>query len=453
MIGSYARAAVQLRPAGRALRRTVRQPAANRGGALHSALRDADRINDRITAVLRAITFLALIVATGSFATAVHDHEVLLSLAGYGLAASLALCFAAVGRAPRALPWLLAVLDSGIVVHCLVAYAKQHGYPITTALAMPGADMIYVYLALAAVQQKRSLVAFTAALFIGAWVGVRVVLDDAPSLFPAEPMLAATPLSETVRLLLIGIVALTLFIAVGRARERVIFALVAQELKSRLSRYVPRTLLTALEEDPDRLNLRESRAAVLLVDIRGFTSFAERRPLPEVVRLLTEFRSLTSKLVDQYGGIVDKFMGDAILALFGSLGQQADSPARAIDCAGAVVQAVDDWNADRRRRGEPPVELAVAVHFGRVMAGVIGDETRVEYTAIGDTVNSAARMLSLCRSIGTPLLVSKDALTAAGRVPSGGWLPLEPELLRGRTRPIDLFVPAQTRPSVAEAVL
>jgi adenylate cyclase len=265
-------------------------------------------------------------------------------------------------------------------------------------------------------------------------------------------MLAAVQMSELLQLLLVGVVALALFIAVGRARERVIFALVAQELKAHLSRYVPATLLSALEDDPERLNLHESRVAVLLIDIRGFTSFAERRPLPEVVRLLTEFRSLTSGIVERHGGMVDKFMGDATLALFGILGKRISEPARAIDCGQAIVQAVEGWNEERGRRGEPPVGLAVAVHFGRVMAGVIGDETRVEYTAIGDTVNTASRMLGLCRTIGTTLLVSKDALAAAGLLPARGWLALAPEYLRGRTRPIDLYVPAQVSRAESEAV-
>jgi len=435
-----------------ALWRSQKRPAVRRSGALHLELDRADRTSDRISAVLRACIFLALAVVTGSFQTAIHDHELLLSLTGYGVAAALALGFAALGTAPRAFRWLLAVFDAAIVLHCLVAYARQHGYPISSALAMPGADMIYVYLALAAIQQRRALVVVIALLFVGAWVLARLLLDDAPAAATAEPVLTTVQMSEFVRLLLVGIVALALFIAVGRARERVIFALVAQELKAHLSRYVPATLMTALEDDPERLNLHESRAAVLLIDIRGFTSFAERRPLPEVVRLLSEFRSLTSGIVERHGGMVDKFMGDATLALFGVLGKRTSEPGRAIDCADAIVRAVDRWNVERRRRGEPRVEIAVAVHFGRVIAGVIGDEARVEYTAIGDTVNTASRMLGLCRTIGTTLLVSKDALAAAGRLPSQGWLALAPEYLRGRTRPIDLYMPAQAMRPVSEAV-
>ncbi len=151
---------------------------------------------------------------------------------------------------------------------------------------------------------------------------------------------------------------------------------------------------------------------VLFSDLRDFTGLAARTPAPEVVAMLNEFFGIMTERVHACGGFVDKFIGDAVLAVFG-LFDPDDPPHRAAGAA-AALRCADGMRAELARlnatRGGPartPLALKIGVHTGPVVAGTIGAADRHEYTVIGDTVNVAARLEQLCRQHGRDLLVSE----------------------------------------------
>lgn len=175
--------------------------------------------------------------------------------------------------------------------------------------------------------------------------------------------------------------------------------------------------------------------AVLFSDIRGFTSLAEAMAPDEVASLLTEYFTVMVEIVFEHGGTLDKFMGDALMALWGAPIFRADDADRATRAAIAMQQALRELNKDWRRRGRPTLSMGIGIAAGDVFAGNIGSDRRLEYTVIGDTVNIAAR---LCSEAGPrEILVSDSLLMALSKAP-----PLEtlrPLPLKGKALPVPVY--------------
>jgi adenylate cyclase len=185
---------------------------------------------------------------------------------------------------------------------------------------------------------------------------------------------------------------------------------------------------------------------VLFVDLRGFTSMAERAAPGEVVSTLNEFFSMVSAWVRQCGGYVDKYIGDAALAVFGLFDDGEDAraggAASAVRCALGVRERLDALNATRERAGKPTLAMTLAVHSGDVVAGTIGASERHEYTVIGDTVNVAARLLQVAKDLEEGVVVStvaRDLAENAGVVIAKG--ASERVVLRGRREPVEYVSP------------
>ncbi len=188
-------------------------------------------------------------------------------------------------------------------------------------------------------------------------------------------------------------------------------------------------------------------ATVLFCDLRGFTALAERTPPAEVVATLNEFFSLMTAWVRNCGGYVDKFIGDAVLVIFGLLEERHDAgttgAAAAMRCALGMRERLAELNTVRTAAGKTPLVVSVGVHAGEVLAGRIGAEDRHEYTVIGDTVNVAARLQQLCKESEHAVLVSEVAyeLACAGGVRCMV-AQRDAVTLRGRRQPVRVFAVA-----------
>ena len=146
---------------------------------------------------------------------------------------------------------------------------------------------------------------------------------------------------------------------------------------------------------------------VLFADIVGFSSRSETMDPADVARFLTHFFSLASDAVFDFGGTLDKFIGDAVMAFFGAPLQQEDHAERAVRAALSMYQRLARWNADRAAQGLDTVQVRTAINTGLVMVGEIGSERRVEYTVLGNTVNVAARLEELVAEPGQIVLGPK----------------------------------------------
>lgn len=170
----------------------------------------------------------------------------------------------------------------------------------------------------------------------------------------------------------------------------------------------------ALEADPRRLDPggEERIITVLFADVRSFTDFSEKHTAPEVVALLNEYFEAIVPLIESEGGVIDKYMGDGIMVLFGAPANLPDHALRAVRAAVAMVRAVHAKRADWIRLGNPTMRIGVGVHTGKVVVGAIGGARRLDYTAIGDVVNAAARIESENKPQGTEVLVSSTTFAA-----------------------------------------
>ena len=227
------------------------------------------------------------------------------------------------------------------------------------------------------------------------------------------------------------------------ARVRALVGHVAEEQRKRerLGRYFSPSVAARLQAQQEGEGKPEAQElTVLFSDIRDFTATSAALSAPEVVRMLNEYYGRMVEKVFQHGGTLDKFMGDGIMAYFGAPLPDADHATHAVDCALAMLAELDALNAVRAARGAPPLKIGVGLHTGVAVVGDIGSPLhRLDYTAIGDTVNVAARIEGLTKAAGTPILASQTTRDRAAARHS--FRALEPMNIRGKTEPVTLFAP------------
>ncbi len=173
--------------------------------------------------------------------------------------------------------------------------------------------------------------------------------------------------------------------------------------------YVPRTLVRRLVRRGQRRALPsvEREVTVMFTDVGGFTRRSEGRPAAEVADFLNRHFALVTEAIEAEGGTVDKYIGDAVMAFWGAPARQPDHARRAARAALAIARAVRGDNVRLRAAGEVPVSVRVGVHTGPAIVGNIGAPGRINYTIVGDTVNTAQRIEQLCKEA-----IGRDAETA-----------------------------------------
>jgi adenylate cyclase len=188
---------------------------------------------------------------------------------------------------------------------------------------------------------------------------------------------------------------------------------VAERARSNLARYFsPHIVELLAERDEPFGSVRRQTVSVLFVDIVGFTQMAERMAPEAVVTLLRRFHERMTAQIFACGGTVEKYIGDAIFALWGLPEADGRDAGNALRCALAMLAALEAWNGERIPAGEAALAIGIGLHHGPAVIGDVGSEHSLSFTVIGDTVNTASRLQALTRTLATPLVVS-DALVAA----------------------------------------
>jgi adenylate cyclase len=192
-----------------------------------------------------------------------------------------------------------------------------------------------------------------------------------------------------------------------------------------------------LQEGEGALGGKSQKATVLFTDIRSFTSIAERIGPPETVRLLNEYFGLMVDVLMEHGGILDKYIGDAIMAVFGAPFTSPDDADHAVQTAIGMLRQLHGFNARRGADGIEPVAMGVGINTDEVLSGNIGSLKRMDYTVIGDGVNLASRLESANKHYGTEILVSE--LTV--RELRGRYRLREVDRMRvkGKSQPVGVF--------------
>ncbi|HUB05830.1 MAG TPA: adenylate/guanylate cyclase domain-containing protein [Myxococcales bacterium] len=256
---------------------------------------------------------------------------------------------------------------------------------------------------------------------------------------PLTPLLASLPLGA---LLVGGIGALA-----ARQTRRTVETYARLQL---LRRYLPpEAVERVLRDNPDAalaLGGRLLTVTLLAADLRGFTALSEKLSPDEVVRQLNAYHGTMLREVRRHGGVLDKFIGDGTLVIFGLPPGSTDGPAdcgaaAAVACARDMLAALERHNAERTAAGQAPLRMGIGVHTGPVVAGNIGAPgERLEFTVIGDAVNTASRLEGLTKEAGTPLLVSSE--TAARLSAPADLRELAPMHAKGKEALLRVFAPA-----------
>ncbi|MDC4205053.1 MAG: adenylate/guanylate cyclase domain-containing protein [Candidatus Manganitrophus sp.] len=177
------------------------------------------------------------------------------------------------------------------------------------------------------------------------------------------------------------------------------------------------------------------RASILFADIRGFTSMSERLAPEEIVSMLNEYFTVMVDIIITHEGNLDKFIGDAMMAIFGAPLRHPDDPLRAVRTAVDMQRALLELNEERDRRGAEAIYIGIGIATGDVVAGNIGSEKRMEYSVIGDEVNLAARIQS--KSGKQKILICPETFKAVqGEMKT---IPLEPVMLKGKSHPVQIY--------------
>jgi adenylate cyclase len=211
-----------------------------------------------------------------------------------------------------------------------------------------------------------------------------------------------------------------------------------KRLKSTMSRYMDPSIADRLvAAGAEALGGQNVECTVLFSDIRGFTTLTEQLGAQGTVALLNEYFALMVDCIQLEGGMLDKFIGDAIMAAFGIPVAHEDDPDRAVRTAVAMIKTLDAWNLQRQREGRAPVHIGVGLNTDVVVSGNIGCNKRMDYTIIGDGVNLASRLESACKQYGARILVSEFTIHKL----QGTYRKREIDrvVVKGKTEPVGVY--------------
>ncbi|WP_375383154.1 adenylate/guanylate cyclase domain-containing protein [uncultured Sphingomonas sp.] len=219
-----------------------------------------------------------------------------------------------------------------------------------------------------------------------------------------------------------------------------------------LGRYLPRDVANAILRDPDQLKLHGERRTIfaLFSDLEGFTKLTHAIAPETTATLLNRYLDTLSNVVLDHGGTIDKFVGDAVVAFWGAPIARADDGDRSLAAAMAMVEAGEAFRRDAPD-GVPPIgRTRVGLHRGEAIVGNFGGEGRIQYTALGDAMNAAARLEGANKTLMTRALVSGEA---ASRMTDAPLRPMGRVAVRGRSTPIAVFEPVPDLPPADAAAI
>jgi adenylate cyclase len=418
---------------------------------------DAERSAERVVGQIRMATALSLgaVFAVTVVARAHSDDAVLgvqiatvsTALVAYLALGALSYHVAVPQRFRPWMPWVFATCDAAFLlsyVELTVLISRVDGDYLASLPALWFAPLI---LAFGALQHNPARLVYATALLAGGLVAIAAG-------FPLETLGDTSPAAlgrffdvppNIMRLAMFVAAGAILVAAAARTRSLLQRAIDETRRLANLTRYLPAEVAGQLAES-GLTALREGRrqvVAVMFVDIRGFTRRAETMDPAATSRLLADFRRFVIATATRYEGIVDKFVGDSAMLIFGVPSPRPGDARRALDCALALLAGTpSEWGASDpdMRGGGDAIEIGIGLHAGEAFCGAVGDEVRLEFTVLGDTVNVAARLQQETKAAGLRLVVSRQFLAAAGVTTDGReWQPLGSRTLRGRASPIDLL--------------
>jgi adenylate cyclase len=372
-------------------------------------MRELQREQFRGELLVTGVQLLVASLLAGLYAAAPEDfapgapvEAAPLGLVFFALLALMRLYAAWTGQLSRPVLAAGVVAEMAVLLFVIWAYHLQYEQPPQFSLKSTEFVFVFALVALRALRFEPAWVllsGFTAAV---GWLGL-VALAVAGAHEPPITRDYVTSLrslqvhlgSEFDKVLAVLVVTVVLALAIGRARRLLERAVAQQRAAADLARFFDdgvarRIVESEVEAMAGQGEVRD--AAILFLDLRGFTEASMRLPPAELIALLGEYQRLVVPIVRRHGGSVDKYLGDGILASFGAVMPDPACAAQALRAVDEILAAVDGWRGARQAAGQIAPDVGAALATGPVLFGILGDGQRLEYTVIGDAVNLAAKL-------------------------------------------------------------
>jgi adenylate cyclase len=426
--------------------------------ALAPLLMEAETEAERTTGWVRIALAVALagsllISARIASVTGYDDLARRVGIAGLAIGALLALGVAslAVVRTRRYASWMAFVFtaaDAIIILSLVWVTLRDTHLNGNWIAAVPAVWAAPLILAVGALRYRPGVQLWATGLFVIGLGLIGAAFETSVFLQPSNAtMLAASGavdlLSLPANLTRTFILALTgVITALVMLRARRLLYRGAKEASERASiaRFLPAEI-APLMVGRDLAAWRRGRRqeiTVLFVDLRDSTALAEHMDPAHLSVFVSAFRRRVMRAAQAHGGMIDKFMGDGALLIFGVPEPKPDDAQRAIQCAWEILRLVTHWNM--KRRFDPPVRVGIGLHTGEAFCGVVGASERLEFTVLGDVVNVAARIEQATKRFKTSVLASDATLTRAGE--TTGWHEISREAPRGRSGEVVILTPS-----------
>jgi len=419
-------------------------------------LHQAEIAVERHAGILRLVVGAVLLAAVEFVAANIPEHEIaiirqveaarltVICLTLLGLLTLVCLrCGLPIGR----LSYTTATLDALLILGNLGFNLFALDIPGSYFSIFPVIWIVPIALAATALRYRPALQAYVAVLYVcglGALIlatGI-VPADESPDVLAQFALGFGVP-ANLVRWGMIATTGGVLWVVAWRGRRLMEEAV--QEITARLglTRFLPRELAPILT-DPAYSEMRTGRrqwVALMFVDLRGSTTMAEHLDPTRFAVFMSAFRRRVMDAVERHGGIIDKFIGDGALIVFGMPSPSPDDAVRALACARTLEDLVARWNV--KRQFNPPVIVSIGVHYGEAFCGIVGDQRRLEFTVLGDAVNVAARLEKASKEYGVQILASDTIVRASSE--NQLWREVAEVSLRGRQEPLKLMTPSGVR--------
>lgn len=388
---------------------------------------DSQRLSEVLVCIVQfsAVVFFAVFyhLTPKGFSPGVPYEPVPWALAFYALFTGFRLSLALRDRLGPTMLGLSVIVDVAVLMITIWSFHLQYQQPPSIYLKAPTLLYVFILIALRTLRLEASYVVLAgvvAALgwtalvaYAGLWSGTAPITHNFAVYTTSHAILIG---AEVDKLISISVVTAVLAVAVVRARRLLIQSVAEAHAASELSRFFAPEVASEIRSAD--IDLRPgaahfTEAAIIVLDLRNFTSITRQLSPAATIALLTGFQHCVVPVLQRHGGAIDKYLGDGIMATFGAARSSATYASDAFRAVEELLTEVDAWNAGRRAAGEEPIGIGVAVTIDRVLFGVMGDASRLEFTVIGNAVNVAAKLEKHCKILGHPVVAPASALNRA----------------------------------------
>lgn len=395
---------------------------------LRAAIEQQQEDSERLTAWIQ-MAIVVFFAALYSLAPKTYDGDLMIppvafALGGFMAAALLRLAVAHRGHTPGWFVAVLVVVDMALLLALIWSFHVQYEQPPAFSLKAPTLLYVFIFIALRALRFEARYVLLAGITAAAGWMVLAsyavfadpgMVTRDYVHYLTANAVLVGAEIDKVITILVVtGVLSL----AIVRARRLLVVSVVETAAVQDLSKFFAPEIVRQIKGAATEVRPgfgEACEATILTVDIRGFTQLAKRLPPSGLIGILVDYQANMVPAIQRHGGSIDKFLGDGILATFGATMRSETHAADALRAIDSIVVAARQWNHRRAEAGQPPLSLGIAAASGPVVFGAVGDDSRLEFTVIGDAVNIAAKLEKHNKAIGAQAISTGETYDLAVR--------------------------------------